>query len=164
MDSAVGRDEEPYVFVGWQPFTRPEQQRANAIRLQPREDFLKLRSMTPYYFRHSRNQSKRIYEEFEGGDKLMPADELADFADILQTKTSFPQSTLDQAFQSYGLRRKAQDTPDKRASLMAKAGITLEERDSFKTQVWNFNQEAFDAEVQQMLSRVRTRMAFFLPS
>lgn len=164
MDSAVGCDEESYIPVGWQPFPRPEQQRANAIRLQPREDFLKLGVVTPYYFQHSCDQSKRIYEEFEGGDKLMPADELADFADSLQTKTSFPQSTLDQAFQSYGLRRKPQDTPANRATLMAKAGISLEEHDSFKTQEWSFKQEAFDAEIQRMLSKMRTRMALFLPS
>lgn len=156
----AGCDEMPYQPVGWQPFPRPEQQRANAIRLKSGEDFAQTSGVVKYRFQHSRNQSKRIYEMFEGGDKLMPADELADFADSLQTKTSFPQSTLDEAFQSYGQRRKPQNTTAKRASLMSKAGITLEEHDSFKTQEWSFNQAAFDTEIQRMLSKVRTRMVF----
>lgn len=163
---AVGSvcDEMPYQPVGWQPFPRPEQQRANAIRLKPGEGLSQAGGAAKYYFQHSRNQSKRIHEEFEGGDKLMPADDLASFADSLETKNCFPQSTLDLAFQSYGERKQPQDTVDKRQSLMAKAGITLEEHDSFKTQEWSFKQEAFDAEIQRMLSKVRTRMVCYPPS
>lgn len=162
--AGAGFDEMPYMPVGWQPFPRPEQQRANAIRLKSGEDFAQTSGVVKYRFQHSRNQSKRIYEMFEGGDKLMPADELADFADSLQTKTSFPQSTMDEAFQSYGQRRKPQGTAAKRASLMDKAGVALEEHDSFKAQEWNFKQEAFDAEIQRMLGRVRVRMAYYPPS
>lgn len=49
----------PYTPVGWQPFSRPEQQRANAVRLQVGEDFIRSLPVTSYYFQHSRNQSKR---------------------------------------------------------------------------------------------------------
>lgn len=160
MSQPVPCDEIPYVPVGWQPFPRPEQQRANAIRLKLGEDFAQISGVAKYYFQHSRNQSKRIYEAFEGGDKLMPADALADFAESLQTKTSFPQSTLDQAFQSYAKRRKFQDTPAKRQSLMTQAGIMLEEHGSFEAQEWGFNQAVFEAEVERMLSKVRTRICF----
>lgn len=155
--------EMPYVPVGWQPFPRPEEQRANAIRLKPGEDFAKSMYVTKYRFQHSRSQSKRIYEEFEGGDKLMPADDLAEFAEQLQTKVSFPQSTLDQAFHSYGQRKKPLDTEAKRQGLMNKAGITLEEQDSFTMQEWSFKKETFDAEILRMLGKVRTRVASYLP-
>ena len=161
MSPPMGCNEMPYIPVGWQPFPRPEQQRANAIRLKLGEDFAQTIGVVKYYFQHSRNQSKRIYEEFEGGDKLMPADDLASFADSLETKNCFPQSALDLAFQSYGERKQPQDTVDKRQSLMAKAGIALEEHDSFKAQEWSFKQEVFDAEIQRMLSKVRTRMVFY---
>lgn len=162
--AGAGCDEMPYQPVGWQPFPRPEQQRANAIRLQSGQDVTESMPVVKYRFQHSRNQSKRIYEMFEGGDKLMPADDLASFADSLETKNCFPQSTLDLAFQSYGKRKQPQDTAAKRQSFMAKAGITLEEYDSLKTQEWIFKQEVFDAEIQRMLSKVRTRMALYLPS
>lgn len=164
MNPPMGCNEMPYIPVGWQPFPRPEQQRANAIRLKPGEDFTKSMPVVKYRFQHSLDQSKRIYEEFDGGDKLMPADDLASFADSLEAKNCFPQSTLDLAFQSYGKRKQPQDTVDKRQSLMAKAGITLEEHDSFKTQEWSFKQEAFDAEIQRMLGKVRMRLAFYPPS
>ena len=161
LDSAQGCGETPYVPVGWQPFPRPEQQRANAIRLKPGEDFAHTRGVVKYRFYHSRNQSKRIYEEFEGGDTLMPADQLAGFADSLHTKTAFPQSTLDLAFERYSQRKQPQDTAAKRQSLMAAAGITLEEHNSFATQEWGFSQGVFEDEMRRMLGRVRTRMAFY---
>ena len=160
IDPALGYDEIPYVPVGWQPFPRPEQQRANAIRLKAGEDFVKAMPVTPYYFQHSRNQSKRIYEEFEGGDKLLPADDLVSFADSVQTKNTFPQSTLDLAFRRYGKRRQPQDTAEKRRGLMAQAGIMLENHNSFETQEWGFSQQVFDVEIQRMLSKVRTRLTF----
>lgn len=160
IDPTADADQIPYIPVGWQPFPRPEEQRANAIRLKPGEDFATSMQVEKYYFQHSYCQSKRIYEEFEGGDKLMPADDLVDFADSLQTRTNFPQSTLDHAFCSYAKRRKNQDTQTKRQSLMTAAGITLEAKDSFKTQDWGFKQEVFNAEIQRVLGRVQTRMAF----
>ena len=65
MSQPLPCDQMPYVPVGWQPFPRPEQQRANAIRLKPGEDFAQTTGVVKYHFQHSRNQSKRIYEEFE---------------------------------------------------------------------------------------------------
>lgn len=164
MSQPVPCDQMPYVPVGWQPFPRPEQQRANAIRLKPGEDFAQTMGVVKYRFYHSRNQSKRIYEEFEGGDKLIPADDLANFADSLQTKTAFPQSTLDLAFERYSQRKQPQDTAAKRESLMTQAGIMLEEHGSFEAQEWGFNQAVFEAEVERMLSKVRTRLTFYPPS
>ena len=151
----------PYTPIGWQPFPRPEQQRANAIRLPAGEDFVESLPVASHYFNHSRNQSKRIYEEFEGGEKLLPADDLADFAESVQSKTNFPQHTLDEAFRLYEKRRKPQDTANKRQSLMARAGITLEYPGDSEAYRWNFSQQAFDAEIQRMLGRVRSRWACY---
>lgn len=91
----------------------------------------------------------------------MPADDLANFADSLHTKTAFPQSTLDLAFERYSQRKQPQDTAAKRESLMAAAGITLEEHNSFAMQEWGFSQAVFEDEMQRMLGKVRTRMAFY---
>ncbi|NWO07105.1 MAG: FRG domain-containing protein [Alteromonadaceae bacterium] len=151
----------PYTPVGWQPFPRPEQQRANAIHLGAGEDFVKTLPVASFRFKHSRNQSKRIYEEFEGGDKLFPADDLADFAESVQSKTTFPQRTLEVAFKLYEKRRKPQDTAEKRESLMSRAGITLDRQKSCVTQQWDFCQKKFDAEIQRMLGRVRFRGACY---
>lgn len=160
MPDQLTEDEVPYVPVGWQPFPRPEQQRANAIRLKPGEDFVKSFVVSKHYFHHSRNQSKRIYEEFEGGAKLMPDDALAEFADSVQSKTAFPQSTLDLAFERYGQRKQPQNTQTKRKALMDAAGITLEEEDTFATQEWSFNQAVFDEEIKRMLGKIRMRVMY----
>lgn len=150
----------PYKPVGWQPFPRPEQQRANAVCMGTGEDFAKSLPVDIFYFQHSRNQSKRIYEEFDGGDKLFPADGLADFAESVQSKNSFPQRTLDEAFTIYGKRKKPQDTAEKRQRLMLRAGIMLEGQGCYKASSWDFNQKAFDDEVQRMQGRLRFRFSF----
>lgn len=157
MDPAVGCDEMPYIPVGWQPFSRPEQQRANAIRLQPGEDFTKTQ-VTALYFHHSYNQSKRIYEEFEGGDKLLPPDELVDFADNLMAKTSFPSAIIEEAFNRYTQRKSFTDTARNRTAFMAKSGIQQEVENSLGTLKWNFNQQIFAQEMQQLGLRIRARL------
>ena len=164
ITKSMQSEEISYVPVGWQPFPRPEQQRANAIRLKRGQDFTQIPSVAKNYFHHSRNESKRIYEEFEGGDKLMPEDALADFADRVHTKSAFPQSTLDLAFERYSQLKQPQNTEVKRINLMNAAGITVEEHNSFENQEWGFNQTVFDTELKRMASKVRMRMVFYPPS
>lgn len=47
---------------------------------------------------------------------------------------------------------------------MAAAGISLEEHNSFEAQEWGFSQAVFETEIERMLSKVRTRIAFYPPS
>lgn len=156
-----GLDGQPlsYVPVGWQPFPRPEKQRANAIHLNPREDFIKKRGIASFYFHHSYNQSKRIYEEFEGGEALIPVDALSDFAENLMAKTCFPESTIKKAFQRYRSRKKLPNTVRNCTDIMIEAGITQEPKDSFETLNWAFSKQEFENELQRLNKRIRWRLA-----
>lgn len=159
MTAADKPDEMPYVPVGWQPFPRPEQQRANAIRLKPGEDFATSMPVAKYYFQHSRSQSKRIYEEFEGGNKLMPSDDLAELADQVQRQTIFNHDVIKRAFQRYAARRNPISSDEDKEAMIKKAGIEIEGSSNAKFG-WNFNQEEFDKELNRVVNRIRFRMAF----
>lgn len=159
MSQPLPCDQMPYVPVGWQPFPRPEQQRANAIRLKPGEDFAQTMGVVKYRFYHSRNQSKRIYEEFEGGNKLMPADDLAELADQVQRQTIFNHDVIKRAFQRYAARRNPISSDEDKEAMIKKAGIEIEGSSNAKFG-WNFNQEEFDKELNRVVNRIRFRMVF----
>lgn len=148
----------PYVPVGWQPFPRPEEQRANAIRLKPGEDFATSMPVAKYYFHHSRSQSKRIYEEFEGGNTLMPSDDLAELADQVQRQTIFNLDVIKRAFKRYAARRNPISSDEDKEAMIKKAGIELEGSNNTKFG-WNFNQEEFDKELKCVVNRIRFRLA-----
>lgn len=91
-------DEQPaYTPIGWQPFERPEQQRANGYRLGMGEDFAKVPTVSKFRFKHNRQESKRIHDLFEGGDSLFPHEPLAEFADHVKALTQFTQTQINEA-------------------------------------------------------------------
>lgn len=68
--------------IGLQPFPRPTAQKALAVRLPEGEEF-RAHKMK---FRHNQRSSERIYERFEGGQSLLPADAIESKA--LQIKST----------------------------------------------------------------------------
>ncbi|MDD5240521.1 MAG: FRG domain-containing protein [Sulfuricella sp.] len=85
-------------IVGWQPFPRPEQQRAFAIRLKRHSDFHQHPHTQRFLFRQERGVSARIYEMFEGGALLFPEDSVAQLADEAKQVKAFTRSQLERAW------------------------------------------------------------------
>ncbi len=70
--------------IGLQPFCRPGNQKAYAIKMKQGENFRAHKML----FKHDRNSSKKIYEHFNGGELLFPNDPICDIAsNILYGKT-----------------------------------------------------------------------------
>lgn len=92
MLSIASQDEPlgPVRIVGWQPLPRPEQQRAFVVKMKPGQDFSTLPSVEVFQFQHDAAISHRIWNAFDQGKALFPADaasELATQADSLATFT-----------------------------------------------------------------------------
>lgn len=151
-------DEPPaYTPIGWQPFERPEQQRANAYRLAVGEDFAKVPTVTKFRFAHNWKVSKQIYEQFEGGDLLFPHDPLAEFADHVKALTQFTQVQINAASEKFA-RRKGQ-TPDNETiqAWLTQKGITITAAEAIEQFNWRFDEHAFEQKLQNMGKRIRYR-------
>ncbi|MBT9140309.1 MAG: hypothetical protein DDT30_00885 [Dehalococcoidia bacterium] len=62
--------------IGLQPFPRPGNQKAYTVQLESREDY----SAHKMLFHQTKKSSEYIYDMFEGGGKLFPADPIKDKA------------------------------------------------------------------------------------
>jgi hypothetical protein len=148
----------PYTPVGWQPFERPEQQRANAFRVEVGQDFAK--QAAKFRFKHNWQESKRIYEQFEGGDLLFPTDSLAEFAETVKSLTEFSQAQVNKAIAKFSERTgKPLDQATAQAWLKQK-GNKIAEDDTGLNQYynWNFDHQAFEEKLKALGNRIRVRM------
>ncbi|MBZ0184474.1 MAG: FRG domain-containing protein [Melioribacteraceae bacterium] len=85
-------------YLGWQPLTRPEQQRASVLRLKKNTNLDTVVGVEKYYFRHSPGQSKRIWRLFDKGKALFPDDSAAELANECKKLKSFTKEQLEKAF------------------------------------------------------------------
>lgn len=84
-------------ILGLQPFPRPGNQKAYAVKLEQDESF----SAHKMFFQHNSKSSKRIYELFDGGEKLFPLDPIQKKAhEIFQGKV-FTHNAFDEVITRY---------------------------------------------------------------
>ena len=151
-------DEPPaYTPIGWQPFERPEQQRANAYRLAVGEDFAKVQTVTKFRFAHNWEVSKQIYDQFEGGDLLFPHDPLAEFADHVKALTQFTLAQINAASEKFTQRKgKTPDNETIQAWLKQKGSSLVDEGELIPFN-WHFDEHAFEQKLEEMGKRIRVR-------
>ena len=85
-------------IVGLQPFCRPAEQKAYSYVLYSGETFPAHKLM----FRQSRKSAEKVYEIFEGGEKLFPEDSIAQKASEISASRSFDQTSILSAIERYG--------------------------------------------------------------
>ncbi len=144
-----------YTPVGWQPFKRPEEQRANAIYLENNKCFTTIPTVQSYFFKHSYEQSKKIYEIFEGGSKIFPEDDIAVFASKVSEKSIFSSDIIESSFKELTKRRDWENTPVNRENILDKTKVTIEENENLE---WNEKIEDIEKEFCEMLERTRIRL------
>jgi hypothetical protein len=84
--------------VGWQPFHRPEQQRAHAVAMKAGQDFAKFPRVQMAKFRQHPEISTRIWKSFDEGRALFPTDAAANLAEQAKQLMQFTRSQLDRAW------------------------------------------------------------------
>lgn len=154
-----GYEPQAYTPIGWQPFERPEQQRANAYRLAVGEDFAQVQTVAKFRFEHNWSVSKQICEQFEGGELLFPHDPLAEFADHVKALTHFTQAQINEASAKF-VQRKGK-TPDNETiqAWLKQKGVTITDSKSTAQFNWCFNEEVFEQKLAEMGERIRYRRA-----
>lgn len=152
-----GEEPPAYTPIGWHPFERPEQQRANGYRLAVGEDFAKVPTVTKFRFEHNWAVSKLIYDQFEGGDLLFPHDPLAEFADHVKALTHFTQAQINAASKKFARRKGL--TPDNETiqAWLTQKGCCLVDENTLTPFNWRFDEQAFEQKLEEMSKRIRVR-------
>ncbi|MCK4734370.1 MAG: FRG domain-containing protein [Methanophagales archaeon] len=91
-------------IVGLQPFPRPGNQKAYAVKLPKGENF----SAHKVLFHHSKENSQKIYDLFDGGKKLFPPDPIKNKAQEISEGVAFSQEAFEQVLQRYDFARRAE--------------------------------------------------------
>jgi hypothetical protein len=90
-------------IIGLQPFPRPGNQKAYAVKLCKGENF----SAHKMKFSHTREGSRKIYDLFDGGEELFPPDPIKNKAQEISEGVVFSQEAFEQVLQRYDFPRKA---------------------------------------------------------
>ena len=88
-------------YLGWQPLPRPEQQRANILKVSKDTNLDTVNGVQKYYFKHSISQSRKIWKMFDEGKTLFPDDSAADLANECSKLNSFTQKQIDKALERF---------------------------------------------------------------
>jgi len=91
-------------IVGLQPFPRPGNQKAYTVKLRKGENF----SAHKMLFQHTKENSQRIYDLFDGGKKLFPPDPIRNKAQEISDGSVFSQEAFEQVLQRYDFLRTAE--------------------------------------------------------
>ncbi|MDX4048218.1 FRG domain-containing protein [Aliarcobacter skirrowii] len=88
-------------YLGWQPLPRPEQQRANILKVSKDTNLDTVNGVQKYYFKHSISQSRKIWKMFDEGKTLFPDDSAADLANECSKLNSFTNKQIDKALERF---------------------------------------------------------------
>ena len=90
-------------YLGWQPLSRPEQQRASVLKVAKDTNLDTISGVQKYYFKHSIYQSKKIWKQFDEGKALFPDDSAADLANKCCKLNSFTNKQINKALERFEL-------------------------------------------------------------
>ena len=158
-DDALG----PVHIVGWQPLPRPEQQRAFVVKMKPGQDFTSLPSVETFHFQHQAHISHRIWNAFDQGAALFPADAAAELARRAESLSEFTESQIERASQRLAEWTAKTDVPIDTVRIQTVTGITMVEtpRLNWSGLVIETSEEHLLEQFREVVDRVRFRMAAY---
>ena len=125
----TGRDGQdalgPVRIVGWQPLPRPEQQRAYVVKMKPGQDFTSLPSVETFSFQHQAHISHRIWNAFDQGEALFPADAAAELARRAESLSEFTESQIERAWQRHAQWTTESYESNQKAQIQKSIGIAI---------------------------------------
>lgn len=148
-------------YVGWQPLTRPEQQRAAALRLQKGQDFESTVGVEKIFFKHSAKVSTRIWKAFDEGRALFPPDAAAELAEKAKHLTEFTREQINQAWSELDAWHGQKSDAAMRQAAELSSGLKEVQAAQLNWDGLNVERDPTRLENQynEVLSRVRFRMA-----
>lgn len=153
---------EPDIFhpIGWQPFHRPEQQRAHAVKMKAGQDFAKMPRVQMARFRQHPEVSTRIWKSFDEGRALFPDDAATELAKKAKELMQFTRSQADRAWMKLSKwDEKHTCSLDDRPKIEQKAAMEIVENSVLN---WNgldveHDECRLQMRLREVLSRVRYR-------
>lgn len=159
------RQSESFHLVGWQPLPRPEQQRAFAIQMKPRQNFVDEHFTTECaYFRQNAAISYRIWKKFDEGRALLPNDPAAQLSARAKNIRAFTRAQIECAWSRFEAWECRQYLPEERAALEESSGMSAS---SLSVLTWEgLDVETRDDQLNNMINdvfkRVRYRRTMYL--
>ncbi len=150
--------------IGWQPLSRPEQQRAAALRLKKDQDFQGTLGVEKILFKHSAKASTRIWKAFDEGRALFPPDATADLAERARQLSEFTRNQINQAWSELDAWHGQKSDAAIRQAAELSSGLKEVQAAQLNWDGLNVerDQTRLENQYNEVLSRVRFRMARYL--
>lgn len=163
---SMARPDEPFGpvhIVGWQPLPRPEQQRAFVVKMKPGQDFTSLPTVETFRFLHQAHISHRIWNAFDQGAALFPADAAAELARRAESLSEFTESQIERALQRLAEWTAETDNPIDTVQIQTTTGIKVvaTPRLNWSGLDIETSEERLMEQFREVVDRVRFRMAAY---
>lgn len=146
-------------YLGWQPLPRPEQQRANVIKLAKGQDFETIRSVKKYYFKQSTSVSKKIYKMFDEGKSLFPDDSAEHLAQDCKSLMEFTNGQIERAFNRFEEWTGKRLNEKYKKEIIKKLELKIVEKTSLKwDKLLDTDSKVWEDKLLETMSKVRYRM------
>lgn len=156
-----GNSLEGFRYLGWQPLPRPEQQRANVIKLAKGQDFETVSSVKKYYFKQSTSVSKKIYKMFDEGKSLFPDDSAEHLAQNCKNLTDFTRGQVQRAFTRFEEWSGKILSEEYKVESIKKLELQLVQKTPLKwDELLDTDSKVWEEKLLETMSKVRYRMTF----
>jgi hypothetical protein len=148
-----------FSYLGWQPLPRPEQQRANVIKLDKGQDFETVSGVKKYYFKHSKSASKKIYKMFDEGKTLFPEDSGVQLSQDCENLLKFTNEQIDKAFMRYESWSNIELTEEYKKETIKKLEIQIIENIAHSwDEFLDTDMKIWEDKLSEIFQKVRCRM------
>lgn len=147
-------------YVGWQPFPRPEEQRACALIMERYENFATLPGVQFVKFRQDAAISQRIWNSFDKGCALFPNDAVSELARRAANLMEFTQSQINRGWGKLDTWLHRSTKNSIRNDVEKRAGITIADIPilSWDGLTLERDEGKLRNQLEDVLSRVRFRL------
>jgi hypothetical protein len=121
MIDSTGLAEPFSSVVGLQPLRRPAEQYAWCYRLSKRASLNSQPNVTYEYFIHDPKASIKVFDQFEGGEKIFPYDPVSEKTRQIFSTREFSRSAYQMTLSKYAGRMKERST----LNILKRKGITI---------------------------------------
>jgi len=149
-------------FVGWQPLTRPAQQRAGSFTLHKGDCFASLPGIQKILFKHDEKSSRKIWEMFNQGKNLFPDDPASKLSIHANELSLFTKEQISRAWRSLEIweGREFSKRSKKYIQRKSKVKLSLIKPLSWKSFNITSNRNRNEEKMNKDLNNIKLRMVY----
>lgn len=149
-------------FVGWQPLKRPEQQRAGSFTINKGNCFASLPSVQKHFFKHDEESAIKIWERFDKGNDLFPADPASKLSEIASNLSSFTKNQIDRSWEALEAWEGKSFSRKYKKYTQRNAGIKLSQTEPLSWKGFGITNDFYKNKnkINNELNNIRVRMTY----